>query len=193
MGGVSIAIRSGIGWSGPRTFLLSLDSMLGCMGNHAKLFLALVAIVQVSAPSVAQTLLPPPSPQTVEDIAAFARENITRARVSDGSNVPPETPQELARPIIPASLVRQTVARGFLTGEIEACGMDWQAGSFRPYMKAIRSGGRYSDKQLAYIGILHGLAQGEGSAAVAKLGRSCTAGHIERLEATVRRAPVLTP
>ena len=152
-----------------------------------------MAALLAPAPTLAQQLVPPPNDELVAEIAAFARTNITKARLSDGSFVPPETPEQLAQPIIPETLVRQTIARGFLTGEMQACGMDWEQGSFRPYMAAIRASRRYSDKQLAYIGILHGLGQGTGAGATARLVSKCPAVHLKRLEQVVREAPVVTP
>lgn len=159
----------------------------------SRLASAATAGLLITTPISAQQLLPPPDHKMVAEIAAFARTHITKARVSDGTFVQPETPQELAEPIIPEALVRQTVARGFLTGEMEACGMDWENESFLPYMGAIRASRRYSDKQLAYIGMLHGLGQGTGADAVTKLVSNCPDAHIKRLEKVVHEAPILTP
>jgi hypothetical protein len=163
------------------------------MRTRSLLIGALTISLLSTGPAAAQQLLPTPDEQMVAEMAAFARTNITKARISDGSFVPPETPEELARPIIPDVLVRQTVARGFLTGEMEACGMDWENESFLPYMAAIRASKLYSDKQLAYIGLLHGLGQGTGAGAVTKLVSNCPAAHIKRLEKVVQETPILTP
>ena len=64
-----------------------------------------------------------------------------------------------ARPIVPASLDQQTVRRGALTAQIEACGGPWESKSYLPYMAQLRASGRYSEKQLTYVGVLHGIAQ----------------------------------
>lgn len=162
------------------------------MHMPARLLLAAASAALLATATSAQAL-PPPTPEQVAELAAIARQNIGMARLSDGSLVPAETPEELARPIIPESLVRQSIARGYLTGEMEACGMEWQDGSFLPYMSAIRASRRYSGKQLAYIGMLHGLGQGTAASAVAELVSSCPKAHLDRLEAAVREAPTLTP
>ena len=46
-----------------------------------------------------------------------------------------------------------------LTGQLEYCGADGITRSFLPYMRALRASGRYSDPQLAYLGVLHGVSQ----------------------------------
>ena len=156
------------------------------------LFLALSAALASAAPVRGQSL-PPPDEGTIERIAEMARANLTRARVSDGSFVPPETPQERARPIVAAELVRQTVTRGFLTGEMEACGLDWQEGSYLPYMAAVRAARRYSDKQLAYVGLLHGFSQAAANWAMEQRGAPCSETERERLVQAVRTMEVMTP
>lgn len=64
-----------------------------------------------------------------------------------------------AQPIVPAALDRQTVKRGALTAQIQACGGRWESASYLPYMAQLRASGRYSKKQLAYVGVVHGIAQ----------------------------------
>lgn len=98
--------------------------------------------------------------ETVEHYSRLARDNLTMARLADGTNVPEETADERAVAIVPTALARQTVERGFLTAAMQVCGMDWQDESYLPYMKTLRTAGRYSSKQLAYIGFLHGIVQG---------------------------------
>lgn len=63
------------------------------------------------------------------------------------------------RPIVPAALDQQTVRRGALTAQVQACGGQWQTKSYLPYMAQLRASGRYSEKQLTYVGVLHGIAQ----------------------------------
>ena len=128
----------------------------------------------------------------VEQLAGLARANLGRARLSDGSLVLPETPEELARPIIPADLAEQTVARGYLTAELEACAMDWRERSFLPYMQRLRDGRRYSGKQLAYLGLLHGFSQGAAQRALATRA-PCTDTERQNLLRLAAETPILTP
>jgi hypothetical protein len=94
------------------------------------------------------------------------------ARLEDGSNLAPETEAERARPIVPRSLEVQTIERGMLTGRMEACGLDWQNGSYLPYMRALRR--HYRGKPMAYLGLLHGISQATTTIALAEQGGACT-------------------
>lgn len=149
------------------------------------------ATLLAAVPAHAEQLAPPDAGM-VEQLAARARANLTLGRLSDGSSVPPETPEELSRPIVPAALVRQTVRRGFLTAELEACAMDWEDASFVPYMQRLRTARRYSDRQMAYLGLLHGFSQGAAERALATRA-PCTEGERRRLLRVVAETPILTP
>lgn len=95
----------------------------------------------------------------VEQFAALARDNITRAMGADGQPIAAETPEERALPIIPDSENLRIVNRGILTGMADYCGLDWREESFRPFMAAERARQIWTEKQMAYIGLLHGIAQ----------------------------------
>ncbi len=64
-----------------------------------------------------------------------------------------------ARPIVPAALDQETVRRGALTAQIQACRAPWQKMSYLPFMANLRASRRYSEQQLTYVGTLHGIAQ----------------------------------
>jgi hypothetical protein len=149
------------------------------------------AALLAAMPAYAQQLAPPDA-DMAEQLAELARANLTHARLSDGSQVPPETPEELARPIIPAGLAEQTVARGVLTAELEACAMDWQGRSYLPYMQRLRARRRYSDRQLAYLGFLHGISQGAAGRALATRA-PCTDAERQNLLRFAAETPILTP
>ncbi len=97
--------------------------------------------------------------QIVTDYMKFARDHITQAHLLNGSNVPAETPGELKSPVIPLEDGERVVNRGILTATAEYCGLDWQRESYSPFMQGERKKKIWSDKQLAYIGLLHGIAQ----------------------------------
>jgi hypothetical protein len=155
------------------------------------LSLLIAAILFAAAPAQAQRLAPPDA-DTIAFLAEVARTNITRAVVEDGSPVPAETPEELARPIVAEALVGQTVRRGFLTAEMEACAMDWQNRSFLPYMRRLRASRRYSSKQMAYLGLLHGLGQGRAQQAL-ESHPPCSDAERRQLSRTVDEAPIASP
>ncbi len=95
-----------------------------------------------------------------EAAISVARANAGAARLPDGSPIPTATAEDRARFAIPAALERQTVHRGLLTGQLEHCARTGIARSFRPYMAQLRRSGRYSEHQLGYVAILHGVSQG---------------------------------
>ena len=94
------------------------------------------------------------------------------AMLEDGSRVPPRPRPNGPKPLVPRALEIQTIERGILTGQMEACGLDWQNRSYLPYMQALRR--RYRGKPAAYVGILHGVAQGITAGALAQQGGVCT-------------------
>ena len=121
------------------------------------------ALLGTATPLSAQDVGPPEV--LVDALTQGARVNLAKARLPDGSNVPAETPEELAQPIAPRELEVQTIERALLSAYMNTCDLDSEGLSFRPYMAALRASERYSEKQLAYIGVLHGFAMawlGEG-------------------------------
>ena len=96
----------------------------------------------------------------VLDKMKIARDNLTKSRLADGSNVPAETEQELKTPIIPYADAKRVVNRGMITALARHCGLEWENQSYMPFMKHERAEHRWSDKQIAYIGTLHGVTQG---------------------------------
>ncbi len=122
----------------------------------ALLAAALIASL-IAAPAPAQSR--EPSARQVEDMTALARAALPMARLEDGSNVPRETPEELARPIVPRAVEVAVIRRGDLSGQMQHCGLDWREESYMPFMRRLRAGG-WRGKRMAYAGILHGVSQG---------------------------------
>jgi len=139
---------------------------------------------------VAQKEVAPP-PALVDQLTSVARENLPLAQLKDGSQVPPETPEERAQPIVPRALEVQTIDRGLLSAAMNVCGLDSDELNYLPYMRAIRESARYSDKQLAYVGLLHGATLGAlGPSLDASI---CNPEMIESFKQVARNAPVATP
>jgi hypothetical protein len=99
-----------------------------------------------------------PDPAFVDHVTRFVRDNLTLAHLPDGSSVSAETPEERAKPIVSRSLEEQTVDRALLTAGLTFCKLDGTAISYLPYMDRLRASRRYSDKQLAYVDLLHSTA-----------------------------------
>ncbi|MCC7305625.1 MAG: hypothetical protein IT558_05125 [Alphaproteobacteria bacterium] len=89
-----------------------------------------------------------------------ARAHITEAKLPDGSFVPPEQPGELGEPVIPLEEGKRVINRGILAAYLAYCDYDWLHESYIPFIEAERARGTWSDKQMAYMGLLHGVAQG---------------------------------
>lgn len=152
---------------------------------------AATALVLAASPARAQ-LIVDPSDDMVRQAAQATRANISLGRYADGRSVAPETADEMAQPIVPFEIERQTVRRGVLTGEMQACGMDWLGVSFQPYMARIRAGDRLSQKQIVFIGMLHGFAQGQVSAALEGQNYACEKVRMKQL-AVLASDPLTVP
>ena len=71
------------------------------------------------------------------------------------------------------------VHRGTLSGTAERCGLDWRKRNFEPMMAYWRQKMKKNERQMALIGLMHGIMQGM-VAGNRKL--SCTAEMREGLE-----------
>jgi hypothetical protein len=140
--------------------------------------------------AAAQNTLAIPT-EIVDGLTAAARSNLTMARLQDGSPVPPETPEERAQPIVPRALEEQTIDRALLSTMMDVCELDSDALSYLPYMRKIRESARYSDRQIAYIGLLHGVSMGSFSRAMDS--SLCNPELTEDLKRTAAEEPVATP
>lgn len=129
-----------------------------------KVLVFVLAVMVAAAPAMADDKTGPDLLQGKTEIVGLyteaLRKNITQLRLADGRFVPAETAAELAAPVIPEEDAVRTVNRGILSALAEYCGLDWEGESFKPYMAAERGSGRWSDKQMAFIGALHGISQG---------------------------------
>ncbi len=95
----------------------------------------------------------------VKALAQSARQELPYARKPDGTFVGEETKEDLARPVIPFNDQRLTVAKGAITAYAALCGLDWREKSYVPFMKSQVESKKWSQKQLAYINILHNLSK----------------------------------
>lgn len=83
------------------------------------------------------------------------RANLHKLKISDTEFVAEETPEELAVPILNEEEIETVLVRGIISSTAEWCGYDWGKKSFEPFMREQRGLDR-TDKQMAYIGGLHG-------------------------------------
>lgn len=116
---------------------------------------ALAALLFAAGPGFAQDINLPDD--LVKRLTQAARDTLSSARLADGSTIPPETPEEKAQPIVPRPLELRTINRGLLSARLQVCSQDYRTISYLPFMNALQASGGYSPKQMAYLGILHGV------------------------------------
>ena len=80
------------------------------------------------------------------------------AKLSDGSVVQPENEQERRTLPVSRDVANQVLDVGELSGLAMWCGLDWQS-HYLSMTAATRKNG-FNEKQVAFIGVLHGAAQG---------------------------------
>jgi hypothetical protein len=94
----------------------------------------------------------------VQNLVATAQENFWgRAVLSSGEAVQPIDDAERTAPVIPFSDAVRVVSAAAPVGGALWCGVEWQ-----PYYRAFMQSERrksWSEKQVAFIGVLFGLAQ----------------------------------
>ena len=118
-------------------------------------------------------------------IVELAREALPTARLANGKPVPLESAEERAQPLLPADIERRIIDTGVVSGLASWCGLDWTT-LFRRMMLAERGAKQWNDKQLAYIGLLHGVSQGAIENSTRQQG-SCTAKDKPRMSELLAR------
>jgi hypothetical protein len=147
----------------------------------------LLVLLLWAAPASATGPIVEPTEAMVADIVTRLRPMLPLARLDDGSPVPEETTEQLARDIIPPPLAFRTARQGSITGELQVCGGDWEGRSYLPFMSGLRQSGNLEPRQLAFIGMLHGVFQELVRSALAEGGLgSCSKRRIEALEGAAR-------
>lgn len=134
------------------------------MASRASVGLCLLAVLWAGAAS-AQTA---DRSTRIRDGIAVALANIQHARCTGVAFCEPATAAELNAPPLTVEEGWMVLRRGTINGVAKACGLDWQGKSLAPMMAYWRSLGK-TDRQLALIGILHGMAQAQAEAKMAAL------------------------
>jgi len=127
--------------------------------------LGLVAVMLVMG---AQTKLAnaqsAPNDEIVRKVLMVALDNIGRARCANNKPCAPATAEEKANPPITMAEARIVIHRGSLSGAAEVCGLDWAKRNFEPMMTYWRHTAKKNERQMALIGIMHGITQEFGRA-----------------------------
>ena len=123
------------------------------------------------------------SDEQVQKLLMAALDNIGRGMWGDNKRCAPATPEEKANPPITIVEARLVTYRAALSAAAELCGLDWQGRNFLPMMAYWRRTVKKNERQMAVIGILHGIMQGLGKP------DACTAD----IRATVERQLTFQP
>jgi hypothetical protein len=101
------------------------------------------------------------SDENVKKQVSLALANFGRALCENDRPCVPATPAELANPPISVDEARIVIRQGMASGAAQSCGLDWQERSFLPMMSYWRRTKQKTERQMALIGLLHGIAQGQ--------------------------------
>lgn len=128
-----------------------------------------VLVCCVLSSPISAGILPP---QQREELIQAAFANFWgKARLSNGAYVEAETEFERLKLPILKSTANHVISVGELSGIAEWCGLNWQAHFLSLTTAARRQG--FTEKQIAFIGLLHGVAQGNVHSAMDN--KDCTA------------------
>lgn len=108
-----------------------------------------------------------------------------RAKLSDGSFVKPDSEQERIMLPVTITVANQIFDVGEISGYAEWCGLDWQS-NFLTMTSAARKNG-FKEKQVAFIGVIHGAAQGMVTDALKT--KTCGAQERSSVKDMMRRSP----
>lgn len=109
----------------------------------------------------------------------LALATIQFARCGPEKRCGPASPEEIADPPLTIAEAASVLNRGVVSAFARACAMDWIGESYQPMIGYWRKHAK-SDRQIALIGILHGMALGQTEAEIN--GQACT----DTLRRTVR-------
>lgn len=145
--------------------------------------ISLLLLLSISIPASAGILPQEHREQFIQ--AAFAN-FWGKARLSNGNPVQPENAAERSTLPISTAAANHVISVGELSGIAEWCGMDWQAHFLSLTAKARRQG--LNEKQVAFIGLLHGISQGNVYSAVQS--KPCTVEQKSRAAKMLETSPV---
>lgn len=109
-----------------------------------------------------------------------------KAILSNGNPVQPDNATERSTLPISKATANHVISVGELSGIAEWCGMDWQTHFLSLTARARRHG--FSEKQVAFIGLLHGVSQGNVYSALQS--KPCTVEQKSRVSKMLETSPV---
>lgn len=121
----------------------------------------------------------------LKELSPIARDNLHKAKDSQGHYIPKETPAEKQNSIVSSELEHCVMHAAYDSAEAEFCGLNSEKQNREPFMAWARKNGVDTDKKAAYAAVLHGMGYAtfsEAFAAYAKSGKPCDATQKKNLE-----------
>jgi hypothetical protein len=115
------------------------------------------AVIQQAQAQGASPLL---TDEKVREALQTALSHIHRARCEGLQPCAPATANEVRTPPISLDQARAAIRAGLASGGMQWCRLDWQQRSFRPMMDHHRKVVGLNERQMALMGLLHGMHQG---------------------------------
>ena len=137
--------------------------------------IASIMLLSCGSAGLAQSSQPDagPSDDHVRGIVLLGLENMPRLKCENRQPCAPATADEKADPPLTIPEGRAVIRRGVLSGIAEHCGLDWQRRNFVPMMAYWRTTVKKSERQLALVGVVHGITRGRPQAIMRSQG-PCT-------------------
>jgi hypothetical protein len=123
------------------------------------LSLGMAGLLAWAGPALAQTS-GGSSPEFHRHILKLALDNFKKARCALNQACAPATTEERQTPPISDDQARRIVGSAVISTMAEHCRLDWQRRNFEPLMAYHRAKLGMSERQVALVGLIHGIAMG---------------------------------
>jgi hypothetical protein len=150
---------------------------------------AVWALVLVAATEVSAQPGPPEIPdKIVRRMLVLGLQNIHRGLCGGLSGCAPATPEEFQLPPITLGQARVAMLTGTQSAFARWCGLDADRRSIAPTMRLVRQKFKLNERQVALIGIIHGIQQGIVTEQIKAEGRECDATTRSKLDAQLPKS-----
>jgi hypothetical protein len=150
---------------------------------------AVSALVLVAATEASAQPGPPEIPdEVVRRMLALGLQNIQRGLCGGLSGCAPATPEEFQLPPITLGMARVAMLTGTQSAVARWCGLDADRRSIAPTMRLVRQKFKLNERQVALIGIIHGIQQGIVTEQIKAEGRECDAATRSKLDAQLPKS-----
>jgi hypothetical protein len=100
------------------------------------------------------------SDEMVTQFQKLALKNIGHAKCDDTAFCMPATAEEESNPPLTIEETRQIMKHGFVSAQAKHCHLDWEGKNFLLMMRHWRETLRKSPRQMALVGLTHGILMG---------------------------------